>query len=79
MTMNIVTSNCSFSKTPTYFISVGGFSNQWALVGHTSAINATSTSFTIYATPGRGYNGAQLSSYSQSFMWDVNWMGISYS
>ncbi|CAF3530260.1 unnamed protein product [Rotaria sp. Silwood1] len=76
--MDISTSTCGFNSTPLYFTSMAGNNLHWILAGYTAIYSPTTTSFRIYSRSLETMTNTQLLSYSQTYLWNVNWFGISY-
>jgi hypothetical protein len=68
------TTAAGFTKTPTYLTALGGISNHWAVVGHSSIYVPSATGFTIYM---RWATDAALTPASANSMgWYIQWLGI---
>ncbi|CAF1259990.1 unnamed protein product [Rotaria sp. Silwood1] len=76
--MNIDTTICGFSSTPLYFTSMAGNTIHWELASYTAIYSPTNISFTIYVRSLSGLNNTDMLSYSQAYLWNVNWFGVSY-
>ncbi|CAF1227796.1 unnamed protein product [Rotaria sordida] len=76
--MDIDTTSCRFNSTPLYFTSMAGTSSHWDLAGYTAIYSPTNTSFRIYTRSLNTMNSTEMLSYSQTYIWNVNWFGISY-
>lgn len=77
MSMDINTTQCNFNSTPLYFVSLGGISAHFGIGGYTAIYSPTRNSFTIYAAPiFVSYTYTIMLNYSQTFQWNINWLGI---
>ncbi|CAF3605973.1 unnamed protein product [Adineta steineri] len=74
--MTINTSQCNFNSTPLYFTSMGGDIAHFTVGGYTAIYSPTKDSFTVYATPIISYTIAIMFNYSQTYRWNINWVGI---
>ena len=74
--MVVDTRNCSFDSTPLYFTSMGGLSNHFALGGYTAIYNAKNNTFAVYVLPLYTYANTLMLSDSQTYQWNLNWLGI---
>ena len=74
--MDVDTSNCNFTSTPSYFTSISGTSAHWDLAGYGAIYNPTSTTFRIYAKSLSSADVGTLLDRSIDCKWNVHWLGI---
>jgi len=75
ITMKVNTTKCAFRQTPIYFTSITGSSNHWYAYGFGAIYQATTESFQIYIRSFESNNAAQILSWSQTFKWNIDWIG----
>ena len=73
--MDIDTSSCAFERTPLYFTNIIANAAHHSLTGYDVIYMATAQSFRIYARSVFGATGTSLYSSSQTYRWNVSWMG----
>jgi hypothetical protein len=72
--VDVNTSACGFTATPTYIVNMHGDSGNWSTTGGSSAYSRTATSFRIYV---RYSNDSALTPASaNSVGWHIEWMAI---
>jgi hypothetical protein len=79
--VQVDTSACQFTHTPTYFATVSGKWAHWALLGSSAIYTPTSTQFVIYlgsVWPQHQMSGQALLSEAQNenYKWQIDWVGI---
>lgn len=74
--MEIITSSCSFPKTPVYYTSIDGSNLHTDFSGYSSIYTAQTTSFSIYMRNIEGYTVEQMWNYSQIEKWNISWIGV---
>lgn len=78
LVMDVNTTICSFNQTPTYFTSIGGIDGQYLLLSYTSIYSPTQNSFQTYLRHQSNVNASVLLIYAQTYLWDLNWLGLYY-
>lgn len=77
ITMKLNTSECGFSQTPIYFVSVNGAGNHYCLKGYNAIYLPTYNSFQIYAeyecSP---MTSTTLKNFTLMRQYNVNWIGF---
>lgn len=76
ITMTVNTSSCRFGTTPLYFTHVLGAGLHYCLTGYRSIHLATDQSLTIHASNLCSFIVTDLWNVSQSFQWNVSWVGL---
>lgn len=72
--LNVNTSGCAFTGTPTYFTSVGGTGLHFELVGTSAIYSPTATGFVVYVK--KNDETALTPADAVNFGWHINWQGI---
>jgi len=68
--LDVDTSACGFSATPSYTTSLGGTSSHWTTTGSTEIYSATPTGFRVYI-----YSSGLSTSFANQYGWQMNWLG----
>ena len=77
LTMTIDTSECSFTDTPFYLVSLGGTADHFCVTGYDGVFLPTKQSFQIYIQPTcSGWTANMMLSSATAFEWNVNWVGF---
>ncbi len=70
-----INTDCGLSETPLYFTSIGGSTNHFIAIGHTSIYQAQPNSFRVYVRDVR--EDAPIDpALANSYAWAINWMAV---
>ena len=76
ITMIINTTQCNFTTTPLYFVSLHGISHHWKMNGHVAIYFPTNQSFQVYLKSVVGVSATALLSDASTFSWNIVWTGF---
>ena len=76
ITMIINTTQCNFTTTPLYFVSLYGTSDHWRMSGYVAIYFPTNQSFQVYLKSVLGVSATTLLSYAGTFSWNIVWTGF---
>ena len=72
----VSTTNCSFSTTPRYYVSIQGKNFHTDFTGYNNVYSSTPNGFTIFMYSSQGFNVEQFLNYSQIEQWNISWVGV---
>jgi len=72
----VSTTNCSFSTTPRYYVSIQGKKFHTDFTGYNNIYVPTRNGFNIYMYSYQGLSLEQLLNYSQIEQWNISWVGV---
>ena len=73
--MDINTTACAFESTPLYLSIVMGITNTHSLVGFDAINFPTKQGFRVYARTIRSWTVSLMYGYSQTYEWNIHWLG----
>jgi len=76
ITMIVNTTQCNFTTTPLYFVSLHGVTALWMMGGHAAIYSPTKQSFQIYSKSLGGGDVTILMYYATTFFWNISWTGF---
>ncbi|CAM4971190.1 unnamed protein product [Rotaria socialis] len=79
--VQVNTSTCNFTRTPTYFATMSGKWAHWGLLGTSAVYTPTPTEFIIYlghVLSQYQMNGQELlaEAKNENYKWQLDWIGI---